>query len=159
MENSKKLIVYFTYTNNTKKIAEKIKAKLNCDILEIKPVKPYDSDYDTVVRLEQNNETAKKTPDIEKINVDLSKYDEVILGIPVWWYTIAPVIRTFLKQNDLSGKKIIPFATNGGWIGRTFQEIKELCPNSNIENEMNIVFEGSDMQTQEKEVENWINCL
>ena len=159
MENSKKLIVYFTYTNNTKKIAEKIKAKLNCDILEIKPVKPYDSDYDTVVRLEQNNETAKKTPDIEKINVDLSKYDEVILGIPVWWYTIAPVIRTFLKQNDLSGKKIIPFATNGGWIGRTFQEIKELCPNSNIENEMNIVFEGSDMQTQEKEVENWINSL
>ena len=159
MENSKKLIVYFTYTNNTKKIAEKIKAKLNCDILEIKPVKPYDSDYDTVVRLEQNNETAKKTPDIEKINVDLSKYDEIILGTPVWWYTIAPVIRTFLKQNDLSGKKIIPFATNGGWIGRTFQEIKELCPNSVIENEMNIVFEGSDMQTSEKEVENWINCL
>ena len=159
MENSKKLIVYFTYPNNTKKIAEKIKAKLNCDILEIKPVKPYDSDYDTVVRLEQNNETAKKTPDIEKINVDLSKYDEVILGIPVWWYTIAPVIRTFLKQNDLSGKKIIPFATNGGWIGRTFQEIKELCPNSVIENEMNIVFEGSNMQTSEKEVENWINCL
>lgn len=159
MENSKKLIVYFTYTNNTKKIAEKIKAKLNCDILEIKPVKPYDSDYDTVVRLEQNNETAKKTPDIEKINVDLSKYDEIILGTPVWWYTIAPVIRTFLKQNDLSGKKIIPFATNGGWIGRTFQEIKELCPNSVIENEMNIVFEGSNMQTSEKEVENWINCL
>ena len=159
MENSKKLIVYFTYTNNTKKTAEKIKAKLNCDILEIKPVKPYDSDYDTVVRLEQNNETAKKTPDIEKINVDLSKYDEIILGTPVWWYTIAPVIRTFLKQNDLSGKKIIPFATNGGWIGRTFQEIKELCPNSNIENEMNIVFEGSDMQTPEKEVENWINSL
>lgn len=69
------------------------------------------------------------------------------------------MIRTFLKQNDLSGKKIIPFATNGGWIGRTFQEIKELCPNSNIENEMNIVFEGSNMQTSEKEVENWINCL
>lgn len=159
MENSKKLIVYFTYTNNTKKIAEKIKAKLNCDILEIKPVKPYDSDYDTVVRLEQNNETAKKTPDIEKINVDLSKYDEIILGTPVWWYTIAPVIRTFLKQNDLSGKKIIPFATNGGWIGRTFQEIKELCPNSVIENEMNIVFEGSNMQTSKEEVKNWINCL
>ena len=159
MENTKKLVVYFTYTNNTKKIAEKIKAKLNCDILEIKPVKPYDTDYDTVVRLEQNNETAKKTPDIQSINVDLSKYDEIILGTPVWWYTIAPVIRTFLKQNDLSGKKIVPFATNGGWIGRTFQEIKELCPNSNIENEMNIVFEGSDMQTSEKEVENWINSL
>ena len=67
--------------------------------------------------------------------------------------------RTFLKENDLSGEKIIPFATNGGWIGRTVQEIEGLCPNSNIENEMNIVFEGSNMQTSEKEVENWINSL
>lgn len=159
MENNKKLIVYFTYTNNTKKIAEDIKAKLNCDILEIKPVKPYDKDYDTVVRLEQNNETAKKTPDIEKIDMDLSKYDEIILGSPVWWYTIAPVIRTFLKQNDLSGKKIVPFATNGGWIGRTFKEIRDLCPNSNVENEMNVVFEGSELSTPKKEVENWINSL
>lgn len=159
MENNKKLIVYFTYTNNTKKIAEDIKAKLNCDILEIKPVKPYDKDYDTVVRLEQNNETAKKTPDIEKIDMDLSKYDEIILGSPVWWYTIAPVIRTFLKQNDLSGKKIVPFATNGGWIGRTFKEIKDLCPNSTVENEMNIVFEGSELSTPKEDVENWINSL
>lgn len=159
MENTKKLIVYFTYTNNTKKIAEDIKSKLNCDILEIKPVQPYDKDYDTVVRLEQNNETAKKTPDIQNINVDLSKYDEIILGTPVWWYTIAPVIRTFLKQNDLSGKKIIPFATNGGWIGRTFKEIKDLCQNSTVENEMNIVFEGSELSTPKKEVENWINSL
>ena len=159
MDNSKKLIVYFTYTNNTKKIAEDIKAKLNCDILEIKPVKPYDKDYDTVVRLEQNNETAKKTPDIEKIDMHLSKYDEIILGSPVWWYTIAPVIRTFLKQNDLSGKKIVPFATNGGWIGRTFKEIRDLCPNSNVENEMNVVFEGSELSTPKKEVENWINSL
>ena len=159
MDNSKKLIVYFTYTNNTKRIAEDIKKKLNCDILEIKPVKPYDTDYDTVVRLEQNNETAKKTSDIEKIDVDLSKYDEIILGSPVWWYTIAPVIRTFLKQNDLSGKKVMPFATNGGWIGRTFKEIEDLCPNSIVENEMNIVFEGNNMQTSKKEVEEWINTL
>ena len=91
--------------------------------------------------------------------MDLSKYDEIILGSPVWWYTIAPVIRTFLKQNDLSGKKIVPFATNGGWIGRTFKEIRDLCPNSNVENEMNVVFEGSELSTPKKEVENWINSL
>ena len=51
----------------------------------------------------------------------------------MWWYTIAPVIRTFLKQNDLSGKTIKPFATNAGWLGQTFKEIKKLCPNSNFE--------------------------
>lgn len=53
-----------------------------------------------------------------------------------------PVIRTFLKENDLSNKTIIPYATNAEWLGRTFTEIKKLCPNSKIQNEMNIVFES-----------------
>ena len=69
-----------------------------------------------------------------------SKYDEIILGTPVWWYRPAPVVRAFLKKYDLSGKKIIPFATNAGWLGRTFNEIKSLCPNSIVTDEMNIVF-------------------
>ena len=142
MENNKKLIVYYSYTGNTRKIAENIQKKLNCDILEIKPVVPYSTDYQTVVDQEQNNSSAKKTPEIQDINTDLSKYDEIILGTPVWWYTIVPVIRTFLKENDLSGKTIKSFATNAGWLGHTFQEIESLCPNSKVEKGMNIVFES-----------------
>lgn len=159
MAENNKLIVYYSYTKNTEMIVKKIKEKVDCDVLEIKPVVPYSDNYDEVVRLEQNNETAKKTPPIEKINIDLEKYEEIIIGTPVWWYTIAPVIRTFLKENDLSGKKIIPFATNGGWVGRTFKEIEELCPNSRIENKMNIVFEEKELNTQIQEIENWINSL
>lgn len=161
MKNSKKLVVYYSYTGNTKMIAENIQKKLGCDILEIKPVIPYSTDYQTVVDEEQNNESAKKTPEIEKIDVDLNNYDEIIIGSPVWWYTIAPVIRTFLKENDLSGKTIIPFATNAGWLGRTFKEIKDLCPNSNVENEMNIVFEGysDNLVTSPDELDNWLETL
>lgn len=161
MENSKKLVVYYSYTGNTKMIAEQIQKKLECDILEIKPVVPYSTDYQTVVDEEQNNESAKKTPEIEKIDVDLSKYDEIIIGSPVWWYTIAPVIRTFLKENDLSGKTIKPFATNAGWLGRTFKEIKDLCPNSNVENGVNIVFESysDNLVTSPDEIDNWIESL
>lgn len=59
------------------------------------------------------------------------------------WYSIAPVIRTFLKENDLSGKTIIPFATNAGWLGQTFKEIERLCPNSKVEKSMNIVFSSN----------------
>ena len=133
MENSKKLVVFFSYTGNTKKIAESIQKKLNCDILEIKPVKPYSTDYQTVVDEEQNNESSKKKPEIQSIDKDLSQYDEIIVGSPVWWYTIAPVIRTFLLENDLKGKIIKPLATNAGWLGRTFQEIEKLCPDSKVE--------------------------
>ena len=157
--NNNKIIIYFTYTNNTKMIAEKIKEKLNYDILQLKPIVPYNSDYNVVVRLEQNNETAKKTPKIEDIKIDLEKYDEIILGTPVWWYTIAPVVRTFLKENNLSGKTIIPFATNGGWIGRTFKEIRELCPNSIIKDEIDIVFDGNNMKTSTEDIETWIKSI
>ena len=161
MENSNKLIVYFSYTGNTRMIANKIKGKLNCDILEIKTVLPYSDDYDTVVNDEQNSEASNFLPEIQDINIDLSKYDEIILGTPVWWYRPVPAIRTFLSKNDLSGKNIRPFATNAGWLGRTFKEIKSLCPNSNINDEMNIVFESySDkLVTKEQDIEKWIGKL
>ena len=161
MKNSNKLIVYFSYTGNTRMIAHKIKEKLNCDILEIKTVLPYSDDYDTVVNDEQNSEASNFLPEIQDINIDLSKYDEIILGTPVWWYRPVPAIRTFLDENDLSGKTIKPFATNAGWLGRTFKEIKSLCPNSNINDEMNIVFESySDkLVTKEQDIEKWIDKL
>lgn len=156
-----KLIVYFSYTNNTRMIANKIKEKLECDILEIKTVIPYSRDYETVVNDEQNSEASNYLPEIQKIDVDLSKYDEIIIGTPVWWYRPVPAIRTFLSQNDLSGKVIKLYATNAGWLGRTFQEIKMLCPNSEVKEGMNIVFESySDkLVTKEQEIENWINQL
>ena len=157
----RKIIIYFTYTGNTKKIAEKIKEKLNCDILEIKTVIPYSKDYDTVVNDEQNSESSNHLPEIQNLNIDLSNYDEIILGTPVWWYRPVPAIRTFLTQNDLSGKIIKPYATNAGWLGRTFKEIKDLCPNSNVENGMNIVFESysDNLVTSPDEIDNWIESL
>ena len=156
-----KLIVYFSYTGNTRMIANKIKEKLDCDILEIETVKPYSKDYDTVVNDEQNSEASKHLPDIKDIDVDIQKYDEIIIGTPVWWYRPAPAIRTFLTKYDLTGKTIIPFATNAGWLGRTFNEIKKICENSKVEKEMNIVFESysNKLVTSEREIDNWINNI
>ncbi len=158
---NKKIVIYFSYTGNTRKIAEKIKKDLDCDILEIKPKIPYSTDYQTVVDEEQRMEGSNHTPEINKINVNLDNYDTIILGTPVWWYRPCPAIRTFLTENNLDGKTIIPFATNAGWLGRTFNEIKKLCPNSNIKDEMNIVFESySDkLKINEKEIDNWIDEL
>ena len=67
----------------------------------------------------------------------------------------------FLNQNDLSGKTIKPFATNAGWLGKTFKEFRTLCPNSEICKGMNIVFESySDkLVTKEQDIENWIKTL
>ena len=81
--------------------------------------------------------------------------------ISLRWYTISPVVVTFLKKYDLSGKKIYPFATNAGWLGHTFPDFKKLCPNSNVINEKNIVFESysSNLVTSTEEINDWIEKI
>lgn len=159
----KKIVVYYSYTGNTRMIAEKIAKDLNCDILELKPKVPYSNNYDEVVAEYQNNETAKTIPEIEKIDLPINEYDEIIIGSPVWWYTIAPVVRTFLKENDFVGKIIYPFATNAGWLGRAFKEIEELCPKCKVEEGMNILFKGEAgnriLSTPINEIDEWIKRL
>ena len=140
MDNKRRIIIYHSYSGHTKMIANIIKKKLDCDVLELEPKYEFSSDYDEVVKEYQNNEKDKSTVVIKDININLDNYDEIIIGSPVWWYSITPVVREFLKENNLEGKTVIPFATNAGWLGGTFKEIEELCKNSSVTNEMNIVF-------------------
>ena len=140
MDNKRKIVIYHSYSGHTKMIANIIKKKIDCDVLELEPKYEFSSDYDEVVKEYQNNEKDKSTVVIKDININLDNYDEIIIGSPVWWYSITPVVREFLKENNLEGKTVIPFATNAGWLGRTFKEIEELCKNSSVTNEMNILF-------------------
>ena len=157
----KKIVVYYSYTGNTKKIADMIKEKLNCDVLELTPKIPFSTDYQTVVDEYQNNSIDNKEVEINDININLNDYEEIIIGTPVWWYTISPVVVTFLKKYDLSGKVVIPFATNAGWLGKTFKDVQKLCPNSKVEKEMNIVFKrySDNLKTDIKDINNWIVSL
>lgn len=158
-----KLLVYFSYTGHTKYIAEIIKQNINCDVIRLEPVIPYSNDYNKVVNDEQNQESSDIIPEIKDINIDLDLYDTIIIGTPVWWYRSAPVIRAFLKKYDLSNKIIIPYATNAGWLGKTFNEIKNLCSNSKVVNEFNIVFTSdyikNELVTPIETIENWINNI
>lgn len=154
----KKLIVFYSYTGNTKKIANMIKEKLDCDILELEPLVPFSDDYDEVVNEYQNNSINNREVPINDININLNDYDEVIIGTPVWWYTISPVVTAFLKQNDLSNKKVYMYATNAGWLGHTFKDFIKLCPFGKESNCKNIVFDSTDLNkliTSQKEINEW----
>ena len=99
----KTLLVYYSYTGQTKVIVDKIKNNLDCDVVELEPVIHFPTDYQEVVDEYQNNESDKKIVDIKELKINLDDYDKVIIGTPVWWYTITPVLRAFLKTYDLSG--------------------------------------------------------
>lgn len=161
----KKLVVYYSYTGHTKMIAEKIAQKINADIEEITPVKAYSKDYQSVVDSTEDNEQTKETPEINKLKHNIAEYDEIIVGSPTWWYTITPPIRTFLKENNFNGKKVVPFVTHAGWPGSGIKEVTEIVNvnGAKVEKPKEIKFstdfEENKLDTAEAEIENWIKNL
>ena len=75
----------------------------------------------------------KIRPEIVDDNKDLSGYDEIILGFPIWWYVAPTIVNTFLEAHDFSGKKIVLFATSGGsGFGNTVKELQPSAPDAQI---------------------------
>lgn len=98
-------------------------------------------------------------PKIQLLNIDLTEYDTVILGAPVWWYTFAPAMNTFLHDTDLSGKTVYPFATNGGWLGHTSQDFVKECPGAQVMQGCNIRFNEDKLLTPESDIMTWIKKI
>lgn len=94
-------------------------------------------------------------PKIRQINADLSKYDTVILGTPVWWYTFAPAMNSFLHSADLSEKSVYPFATNGGWIGHTFKDFENACKGASVHAGLNVRYNEEKQITSDDEIQKW----
>ena len=157
------LIIYYSYTGNSEKIAYYVKDKLNADILKLEPKIPFSSDYDQVVQEWQNNEI-KRDVDIKEINIELSQYKKIVLITCTWWYGISPVMKKFLKDYDLSNKDVLVASSNAGWIGHCFKDYQTLLPNSNIKGELDLVFSSNEnerdqMLTSEEEIDDWIKKL
>ena len=157
------LIIYYSFTGNSKTIAQYAKKKLSADILELEPKIPFSTDYDAVVKEWQNNDI-KRDVEIKPVTLDLTKYNKIVLITCVWWYGISPVMKKFLKDYDLSNKDVIVAASNAGWIGHSFKDYQTLLPNSNIKGQLNLLFgsgedDKSKLKTTYKEIDDWLNKL
>ena len=131
------LVAYFSASGVTKALAERLAGAIGADALEIKPKTPYtQADLDwTNSKSRSSVEMKNKSirPEMAPIDVDLSGYDAVFVGFPIWWYVAPTIINTFLESADFSGKLIIPFATSGGsGMGNTVQELAPSCPGARV---------------------------
>ena len=129
----KRLVAYFSASGTTKKAAEMIASAVDADIYEIVPKQPYSKAdlnwMDKKSRSSVEMSDKKFRPEISNID----KYDEIILGFPIWWYVAPTIINTFLESYDFSGKKIILFATSGGsGFGNTVSELQISAPDAAI---------------------------
>lgn len=150
------LIVYFTWSGNTRKVASLIQKKIGGTIFEIQPEASYPKSYTETVEQAKKEIQAGYKPPLKAEIENIESYDTIFIGSPNWWGTIAPPVATFLSKYDLSGKTIVPFCTHGGGgMGRMIQDIIKLCPHSTILSGFEIY--GSSVGNAEVKISEWLN--
>lgn len=125
----KRLVAYFSASGVTKKVAEALAKAGEADIFEIKPEIPYTkADLDWMNKKSRSSlEMADKSsrPGVAEKVENMDQYDVIYVGFPIWWGVAPTIVNTFLEQYDLSGKKVVAFATSGGsGMGNTVKELK-----------------------------------
>lgn len=126
--NGKILIAYYSLSGNTKEVAEAIRSQVGGELFAIETVEAYPAEYreTTALAKKQINEGYK--PKLKAQVSDISQYDVVFIGSPNWWGTIAPAVSSFLAENNLNGKTVIPFITHGGGgVQNTVKNLTEQC--------------------------------
>ena len=156
---SKKLVAFFSASGTTKKVAQMIAEEAKADLFEIEPKVPYTkADLDWMNKKSRSSvemSDKKYRPEIMKKKMDMSSYDEILLGFPIWWYVAPTIINTFLESFDLSGKTIVPFATSGGsGMGKTNAGLAPSCRGAKLLDGK--VFK---MNVTAEELANWVKSL
>ena len=139
----KPLVVYFSATGTTKGKAEILAKVLGADLKEIVPAQRYTAaDLDWHDKKSRSSvEMADKAsrPAIAGTVANMSDYDTVFVGFPIWWYIAPTIVNTFLEAHDLAGKRIVPFFTSGGsGAGKTLDYLKSSAPKATFEPPKNL---------------------
>lgn len=129
------LILYYSQTGVTRKVAEHLQKQLGADIEAIEAEKAYNGDFNATIARCQEEMKNNELPKIKSLKSDLSKYDTIFLGFSVWFGTYARPVITLVKENKFEGKKIIPFCTFGsGGLVECTEQLKKDLPNATILN-------------------------
>lgn len=155
----KTLVVYYSLDGHTREIAEKIKAKTGADIFEIKTkenIKKTPWFYLTLKKQLKD----KKYPELEETLPDIKAYDVIFVGAPVWWYTMATPMFSYLKQTDFVGKIVIPFSTQGSNYGSFFPDFISHAQNAEVDTaaSFNNLPKGFEQEI-DNQITRWLNGL
>ena len=169
-KDGKALVVFFSHAGdnyavgnievgNTKIVADYITELTGAEQFEIVTHKYDGMAYNPLIKLAQEEAKNGELPEYEG-DIDLSQYDTVFIGGPVWWGTYPQVMFTFFKKhaNDLKGKTVIPFTTHeGSGLANCVDDVEEAFPGANVQKGFSIY--GHEVRTEKGKVEKWIKGL
>lgn len=140
---SKKIVIYFSKAEeeyavgevevgNTELLAKEIINKTGADEFKIIPKIAYPAGYQETVEKATSEKGDQARPEYEN-DVDLTDYDTIFLGYPIWWGDLPMIVYTFLENHDFSGKTVVPFNTHeGSGNAETYELLKKKLPNTNL---------------------------
>ena len=159
LDSSKVLVVYFSQSGNTQKLAKLISDRVGGDFVRIETVQTYPTEYNELADFAKNERDNNIKPELKDLEIDIDDYDTIFIGYPIWWYQMPMAMYTFFDTYNFDGKTIVPFNTHeGSGNGGTYDDIKELEPKAKVLEGLPI--RGGDMANdQSSKVDNWLKEL
>lgn len=164
-KDKKSIIIYFSRTDenyavgyidkgNTEVIAEYIKDITGADMFKVEPKNPYSKDYDTCIKEAKERQNNHDAPIKDNVP-DLSDYEVIYIGSPVYWSDMPEELVTALKDIDFTGKTIRPFTTHeGSGLGSIPSQIKRVCKGAIVTD--GLAVEGTMVYQSKQRVEEWV---
>ena len=156
MNNGKKILVaYFSWSGNTKAVAEEIHKQVGGDIVEIVPATPYSETYSVTVAKAKTEQAADARPAISTKIADFEQYDTIYLGYPNWWGSMPMPVATFIDTYKMSGKKVAPFFTHGGGgVQRCMSDLEARAQGAKFTDYL--CLSGSSAKNSQGEITSWV---
>lgn len=155
-EENSTVVIDGKMLGNTEYVATLISERTNSDLFRLEPVEAYPTNHQDLLRRAQEEMQNDVKPELKE-NIDISNYDVIFIGYPIWNADLPPIINTFLENNDFSGKTVIPFCTHGGSVlSRTPQTIKNKLNNATVITNGFEIYR-TNMEDSPSEIEAWLN--
>ena len=123
----KPIVLFYSFTGGTRRVAEALAKKLGCPAAEITTKEPIRHPYGVGFM----NRIKERTPEIA-FDADLDAFDTFYVGGPTWYWTVTPPLLTLLRTRSFAGKTVVPFCTNDSQPGNFLRRVAELCPGADV---------------------------
>lgn len=166
-KNKKSLVIYFSRTDenyavgyiekgNTEIVAEYIRDIIGADLFKIEGVKGYSANYQTCIQEAKERQQRNERPELKRYIEDISQYEVIYIGAPVYWGIMPQEMITQLEKLDFTGKIVRIFTTHeGSGLGSIPSQVKRVCKGANVL-DGGIAIRGASVRSSKDKIKNWI---
>ena len=156
--SGKALVAVFSWSGNTLSVANRVVEDLQgqAELFRIEPATPYTTDYNEMLQITQDEQSAQTLPEIASNVSNWDEYTTIYLGFPTWWGHLPQIVKSFLAGHDCSGKVVYPFNTHAGsGFASCLSDLADACPNADVREGLSLV--GESVTSSTEQIDAWVS--